>query len=336
MKLIIQIPCLNEHDQLEQTIADLPRKIPGINQIEVLIVDDGSTDGTANKAESLGVHYIIKFPQNRGLSAAHSAGLEACLKLGADIVVNTDADNQYRGNDIARLVEPIILKRADLVIGDRRTDTVEEFSLLKKLLQRWGTSVVKYASGTSVCDSTSGFRAINRKAMAQLFVYNRFSYTLETIIQAGRLGLAIENVPIQINAQTRSSRLSSSMLDYLRKNGPVIFRSYSLYWPVQTFGCISLLLFIFGSVLGLRFLYYFFLDPSVSSHIQSLMVGVGAIVMAFVVGLMALLGDLLGMNRRLLEETLVKVRHLEAQYYQATSKDLALHGIYSTGHAAWV
>ena len=312
MKLLIQIPCLNERQHLAGTFADLPRSIRGIDEIEVLIIDDGSTDGTAEVARELGVHHIVRFPKNRGLAAAHMAGLDACLRLGADIVVNTDADNQYRGEDITRLVVPVLEGRADLVVGDRQTDTIAHFSFVKRVLQRWGSRVVRRASGTSVADSTSGFRAMNRKAAYALFVHNRFTYTLETIIQAGQAGLVLENVAVQTNPQTRKSRLFRSIPEYVRRNGAVILRAYNMYWPVQTFGVVAGLLLLLGLSLGGRFVYFYIQDPDYSGHIQSLLVGVGAIVLAFLVGLMALLGDLLATNRRLTEEILQRVRRLDA------------------------
>ena len=332
VKLIIQIPCLNEREQLGQTIADLPREVPGIDEIEVLIIDDGSTDGTAELARELGVHHIIRFVRNRGLSAAYTAGVDACLRLGADIIVNTDADNQYPGTDIPRLVEPILAGRAEVVVGDRQTDTIEHFSLLKRILQRWGSRVVRRASGTEVADSTSGFRALSRRAAAKLFVHNRFTYTLETIIQAGQAGLVLENVKIETNPQTRKSRLFRSIPEYLRRNGAVILRAYNMYSPVQTFGFLAAVLFIVGVLLGGRFLYFYILDPSYSGHVQSLLVGVGAIVMAFLVGLMALLGDLMAANRRLLEEMMTRIRRLDAALARQEGD---AEGIESTAADAW-
>lgn len=312
MKLIIQIPCFNERDQLGATLADLPRSLPNVDTIEVLVVDDGSTDGTSQVAEELGVHHIVRFPRNRGLAAAYMAGLDACLRLGADVAVNTDADNQYSGADIGLLVAPIVAGAADIVVGDRHTDEMEHFSWMKRLLQRWGSRLVRRASGTEVRDSTSGFRAMNRKAISKLFVHNRFTYTLETMIQAGPAGLVVANVRVRTNPKTRESRLFSSIPQYLRRSGPVIFRSYGMYWPVQTFGYMALALLVVGLILGGRFAYYYLADPNTSSHIQSLQVGVGAIVLAFVVGLMAFLGDLLAANRRLTEEVLTRVRRLDA------------------------
>ncbi|MCB9749854.1 MAG: glycosyltransferase family 2 protein [Myxococcales bacterium] len=342
MKLIIQIPCLNEREHLGATFADLPRAIEGVDEIEVLVIDDGSTDGTGDVAAALGVHHVLRFPRNRGLAAGYSAGLDACLQLGADVIVNTDADNQYRGEDIARLVRPILEGRADIVIGDRETDSIEHFSPLKRLLQRWGSGVVRRASGTSVRDSTSGFRAVGRKAAATLFVHNRFTYTLETIIQAGEAGLTIENVAIKTNPKTRESRLFRSIGSYVRRNGLVIVRSYSMYWPLRSFGRIAAALLVLGVVLGGRFLYFFITRyPAESGHTQSLLVAVGAILLAFVVGLMALLGDLTAANRRLSEETLSRLRLLEAELVAlragATGGDARprIPGLRSTGAAPW-
>ncbi len=340
MKLIIQIPCLNEREHLGATFADLPRVIEGIDAIEVLVIDDGSTDGTSEVAAELGVHHVLRFPRNRGLAAGYSAGLDACLQLGADIIVNTDADNQYRGEDIARLVRPILEGRADIVIGDRETDSIEHFSPLKRLLQRWGSGVVRRASGTNVRDSTSGFRAVNRKAAATLFVHNRFTYTLETIIQAGEAGLTIENVAIKTNPKTRESRLFRSIGSYVRRNGLVIVRSYSMYWPLRSFGRIALALLVVGVALGVRFLYFFVTRyPAESGHTQSLLIAVGAILLAFVVGLMALLGDLTAANRRLSEETLARMRLLEAELRALRGERAGarpgIAGLRSTSAAPW-
>lgn len=336
LKLLIQIPCLNERDHLGGTFADLPRSIPGVGSIEVLIIDDGSTDGTAQVARELGVHHIISFPRNQGLAAAHMAGIDACLRLGADIIVNTDADNQYKGSDIVRLVAPVVQGKADVVIGDRQTDTIAHFSFLKKVLQKWGSRVVRRASGTPVTDSTSGFRAMGRKAAYHLFVHNRFSYTLETIIQAGQAGLVIENVPITTNPKTRESRLFGSIPEYVRRNGSVILRAYNMYWPVQTFGFFALALLLVGLVLSGRFMVFYLQDPDYSGHVQSLLVGVGALILAFLVGLMALLGDLLASNRRLTEELLHRVRRLDAQLAQQGARDRGrVEGIESTGAKPW-
>jgi glycosyltransferase involved in cell wall biosynthesis len=349
MKLIIQIPCLNEREQLPRTFADLPKALPGIREIEVLVIDDGSSDGTSEVARELGVHHIVRFPRNRGLSAAHMAGLDACLMLGADIVVNTDADNQYSGEDIGRLVAPIVAGQADIVVGDRQTDTIDEFSPLKKVLQRWGSSVVRSASGTKVQDSTSGFRAMSQRALLTLFVHNPFSYTLETLIQAGHAGLAVANVPIVTNRKTRPSRLFRSMPEYLAKNGSVILRAYLMYNPARTLALVTSVCFLVGLGAIGRFLVAYFLNPGRSGHVQSLVLGVGLVVLAFLVGLFWALSVLLAANRRLLEENLARTRRLERSLaelaargdsrvspHQRGSGPGAIPGLVSTGAAPWV
>jgi len=333
VKLIIQIPCLNERETLPETIAALPRQITGIDEIEVLIIDDGSTDGTAERAAELGVHHILRFPQNRGLARAFTAGIDAGLKLGADIIVNTDADNQYRGTDIALLVAPILAGRAELVIGDRQTDQIAHFSPIKKILQRWGSGVVRQLSATNVSDSPSGFRAISRKAALGLFVHNRFTYTLETVIQAGRAGIAVENVKVRTNNKTRESRLFKNIPDYLKKAGGVMFRAYAMYRPVQVFSRIAIALFAVGALTWARFLYFFISRGSASGHVQSLIVGTGAVILSFVVGLVAMLAELLAANRRLLEDLLVRMRSLESRTGDAAGRQI--HNVWTTGHAAW-
>lgn len=332
MKLIIQIPCLNERDTLAATFADLPRNIAGVDEIEVLVVDDGSTDGTSAEAERIGVHHIVELPQNGGLAAAFMAGIDAALRLGADIVINTDADNQYRGADIPLLVAPIVAGQADVVIGDRGTDTIEHFSPVKRLLQRWGSRVVRTLSATRVSDSPSGFRAFSRKAALRLFVHNRFTYTIETVIQAGRQGLAVRNVRIQTNAKTRESRLFKSIPEYLRRAGPVMFRAYAMYRPVQVFASLAVFLFLFGAGIGLRFFYYYVKDPTYSGYVQSLTIGTGAIVLAFLTALVAMLAELLAANRRLMEEVLMRVRRVDAML---SADGARLEGIRSTKAAPW-
>lgn len=335
IRLIIQIPCLNERDQLPRTFSELPRVVAGVDAIEVLVIDDGSHDGTSEVAARLGVHYVVRFAKRRGLAAAHMAGLDAALRLGADVVVNTDADNQYKGDDIERLVAPILSGRADIVVGDRGTDSIAHFSLLKRLLQRWGSALVRRLSGTTIVDSTSGFRAMNRRALFTLFVHNAFSYTLETMIQAGEAGLVVENVPITTNTVTRASRLFSSIPEYLRRNGLVIFRAYSMYRPLQTFGTVAVLLLIMGFALGMRFLYYY-LNGHGSGHVQSVQLAVGAVVLSFVVGLMALLGDLLAANRRLNEELLARVRRLDADRARDRhARQDGVEGVFATGVSSW-
>lgn len=339
MKLIIQIPCLNEREHLALTLAALPRQIPGITAIEVLVIDDGSTDGTAERAEELGVHHILRFARHRGLAAAYAAGVDACIRLGADLIVNTDADNQYPGAEIPRLCAPILAGRADIVIGDRRTDTIAHFSPLKRCLQRWGSSVVRRASGTAVTDATSGLRALSRRAAASLFVHNRFTYTLETIIQAGDAGLVLEDLPIVTNPTTRPSRLFRSVSAYVRRSVIVILRAHATYWPLQTFGALALLLLLLGLLLGARFV-YFYIDryPYESGHTESLLVGVGAVVLAFLIALMALLGDLIAANRRISEEVLTRLRLAEgerADALHARGLPVAVAGVRRTAAATW-
>jgi glycosyltransferase involved in cell wall biosynthesis len=333
VKLIIQIPCLNERETLAETLSALPRQIAGVDEIEVLVIDDGSSDGTAERAAELGVHHVLRFPQNRGLARAFVAGIDAGLKLGADIIVNTDADNQYCGADIELLVAPLLAGRAELVIGDRQTDQIAHFSPIKKVLQRWGSRLVRQLSATNVSDSPSGFRALSRKAALVLFVHNRFTYTLETVIQAGRAGIALENVKIRTNNKTRESRLFRNIPDYLKKAGGVMFRAYAMYRPVQVFSRIAIFLFLVGALTWARFLYFYFSRGSASGHVQSLMVGTGAILLSFVVALVAMLAELLAANRRLLEDLLVRVRGLETRDDGRPIRQL--YDVWSTGHASW-
>lgn len=336
VKLIIQIPCRNEEAQLGPTLDALPRNVPGISSIEVLIINDASSDRTAQVAREHGVHHLVHFKEHRGLACAYMAGLDAATRLGADIICHTDADNQYRAQDIAALVAPILSGEAQLVVGDRQTDQIAHFSPAKRWLQRWGTRVVRQFSQTPVTDATSGFRALSRDCAMRLFVHNRFTYTLETLIQAGRLGIRVKSVPIRTNPQTRPSRLFSSNREYVRRSASVLLRSYGMYAPVKTFGVIALLLALVGTVLGGRFLYFFIQDPSYSGHIQSLQVGVGAMVLAFVVGLMALLSDLLAANRRLQEETLWRMRRIDvALASHQREQGEALDNIECTGAPAW-
>ncbi len=338
MKLVIQIPCLNERDQLSGMLADLPRTIEGVDEIEVLVIDDGSTDGTSDRAAELGVHHVVRFPRNRGLSAAFMAGIDAALRLGADVIVNTDADNQYRGEDIARLVAPVVEHRADVVVGDRQTDTLSHFSWFKRLLQRWGSRVVRGASGTRVADATSGFRALSRRAALGMFVHNRFSYTVETIVQGGRTGLSFENVPIRTNPKTRDSRLFKGMGQYLRRNGPVILRAYGMYRPVQTFVYVALMFLLAGLGLVGRFLYFFAVNPGRERPpAVADLVGVGCVVLASPGGeSWRWSATSWPQTVVLLEDLLSRVRRLDAQLAgDARRRGEPIDGVQSTGAAPW-
>jgi glycosyltransferase involved in cell wall biosynthesis len=310
MKLIIQIPCFDEEQTLPGTLADLPREVSGVDVVEWLVVDDGSTDRTVEVAREHGVDHIVRLTSNRGLAAAFQAGLDASLKLGADIIVNTDADNQYYGPDVARLVEPILAGQADMVIGDRETDTVEHFSPLKKRLQRLGSAVVRRASGTGVPDTTSGFRAYNREAALQLQVVSKFTYTLESIIQAGKMVVAVDHVPVRTNEQTRPSRLFPSMWAYVRRNGLSIFRIYALYEPLRVFVAAAALVALIGAVIWVRFL-WFFISGEGQGHIQSLILGSTLFIVAVQLVALGVLGDILAGSRVLQQRILERVRRVE-------------------------
>jgi glycosyltransferase involved in cell wall biosynthesis len=312
MKLIIQIPCFNEALQLPATLADLPREVPGVDEVEWLVIDDGSTDDTVEVARAHGVDHVVRLTNNKGLAAAFQAGLDACLKLGADIVVNTDADNQYYGGDVSKLVDPILRGDADMVIGDREIETIEHFSPLKKRLQRLGSAVVRRASDTDVPDTTSGFRAYNREAALQMQVVSKFTYTLETIIQAGKMVVAVDHVPIRTNPQTRESRLFPSMWAYVRRNAVAIFRVYALYEPLRAFMAAAAAVALVGVVIWARFLYFFFSGEG-EGHIQSLILGATLFVVAVQLAGLGVLSDILAGSRVLQQRILERVRRVELQ-----------------------
>ncbi len=310
MKLIIQIPCFDEEQTLPETLRDLPREVPGIDTVEWLVIDDGSTDRTVEVARAGGVDHIVRLTNNRGLAAGFQAGLDACLKLGADVIVNTDADNQYVGADIPKLVAPILEGTADMVVGDRETDRIEHFSPVKRLLQRWGSAVVRRASDTNVPDTTSGFRAYNREAALQIQVVSKFTYTLESIIQAGKMLVAVDHVPIRTNPKTRESRLFPSTAAYVRRNGVSIFRIYALYEPLRLFMAAAALTALVGVVIWARFLYYF-IDGNGGGHIQSLILGSTLFIVAVQFVALGVLGDILAGSRVLQQRILERVRRVE-------------------------
>jgi glycosyltransferase involved in cell wall biosynthesis len=313
MKLIIQIPCFNEQDQLPVTLSRLPRQIDGFDAVEWLIIDDGSTDATIEVARANGVEHIVRLTNNKGLAAAFQAGLDAGLKLGADVIVNTDADNQYEGQDIPKLVAPIVRGAADMVIGDRQIDINEHFSPAKRTLQRLGSWVVRQASSTDVPDTTSGFRAYNREAALQMQVVSKFTYTLETIIQAGKLLVAIDHVPIRTNAKTRESRLFPSTPAYIRRNALSIFRIYSQYEPLKVFWGGAAVMGIAALAVFIRFLISFIEGHGRSGHVQSLIFGAVLIIGAMLLAALGVIGDLLDAQRTLSQRTFERVRRIELE-----------------------
>ena len=310
MKLIVQIPCYNEEATLPETVAAIPRHIEGIATVEILVIDDGSTDRTVAIARSLGVDHIVTQTRNRGLANAFRTGLDACLKAGADIIVNTDGDNQYSGADIPRLVRPILDGRADIVVGDRETRQVAHFSPLKKLLQAMGSWVVRRLSGVDVPDAVSGFRAISREAAMRLNIVSGFSYTIEMLIQAGRKRMAVASVPITTNKVMRKSRLFKSIPDFIKRSVATMLRIYAMYQPLKVFAVVGAVLAVIGSLPVLRFLYYYAIGDG-DGHVQSLVLGGVLIIIAVVSFLIGLVADLIGFNRQLLEITLEKVREME-------------------------
>ncbi len=310
MKLIIQIPCYNEALTLPATLKALPRQLEGIDCIEWLIIDDGSTDQTAEIAREHGADHIVRLKKHAGLAAGFVAGLEACLKLGADLVVNTDADNQYHAEDIVHLIQPILEGKADLVVGDRGVSTTRNFSTFKRFLQRLGSWVIAKASNLDIPDATSGFRALSRDAALRTIVVSEYSYTLETLIQAGAHRTAVSYVPVRTNPQTRPSRLMRSIPHYLSNSTQTILRAYTMYRPMRVFSLISAIFVFLGMVLGLRFIIYW-IQGQGSGHIQSLILTAVLIIVGFQTFLIGLVADLISFNRRIMEETLYRVRRLE-------------------------
>lgn len=309
MKLIIQIPCYNEAETLEIALNDLPKHIDGIDKIEYLIINDGSTDKTVEVAANWGVHHIVSFTRNKGLAKGFMAGLEACLSYGADIIVNTDADNQYCGEDIEKLIRPILNGEADIVVGERPIDQTEHFSWLKKKLQHFGSWVVRKASKTNIPDAPSGFRAFSREAAMHLNVINEYTYTLETIVQAGRNKMAITSVPIRTNPELRKSRLFSSMGSYIKKSMLTILRALLMYRSMMCLTIVGSIPFLIGLGIGVRFLVLYIQHQS-SGHIQSLILACTLMIMGFMTFIIGLLADVLSANRKIIEDVQYHIRKL--------------------------
>lgn len=310
MKLFVQIPCLNEENTLAEVIRDIPRTIDGVDDVKVLVIDDGSTDGTPEIAYKEGADYVIRLPFTQGLAKAFSHGIEACLELGADIIVNTDGDHQYQGEDITRLIQPILERRAEVVIGNREVTQVEHFSVLKKKLQVLGSTVVSILSRVKVPDATSGFRAYSREAALRMNVFSNFSYTLETLFLAGNHRIPITHIPIKVNKPRRPSRLFSNLLTYLKKSSVTIVRIYTLYEPLRSFFYIGSVIFFIGVLAVVRFLCYYF-TGSGAGHIQSLILSGALLTIGFQMWVLGILADLISINRKLSEEILYRMKRSE-------------------------
>lgn len=313
MKCIIQIPCLNEAETLPAVLEGLPRALPGVDVVETLVVDDGSSDETVAVARRLGVDHVVLHRRTRGLAQAFQTGLDTALALGADIIVNTDGDNQYRGEDIALLAAPIVAGQADLVVGDRQVAAVAHFSPLKRLLQRLGSWTVRTISGTEVQDAASGFRAYSREAALRLTIVSRFSYTLETIIQAGKLGLEVISVPVGSNAPTRPSRLQRSMWHFVKAQASTILRIYAFYEPLRSFSYLSAPFLLAGLLLWLRFLFIYLTTDDANRFVQSVTIGTGLLVVGALIMVLGILADIAGKHRQLTQETLYRLRKLELE-----------------------
>lgn len=307
LKLIIQIPCFNEEKGLSQTLKDLPVSIDGIDTIETLVIDDGSNDKTIQVARECKVNHIVSFKKHKGLAHAFMAGLNIALKQGADIVVNTDADNQYRGEDIPKLIEPIVKGEADMVVGQRDIANINEFSFIKKILQKIGSWVVRQVSGTKVLDATCGLRAYSKEAALRLNIMSDYTYTLETLIQAGRNDIALAFVAIGRNKYMRKSRLIKSIFNYIMHSIATIVRIYAIYEPLRTFSLIGGFVFLAGVALGMRFLYFYFTGNG-AGHIQSLILAATLLIVGFQIFIIGLAADLIAANRKLTQECLYRIK----------------------------
>jgi len=315
-KLIIQIPCLNEAQTLPATLADLPKSIAGVDVIEVLVIDDGSRDATSDVARACGVQHVVRLRRNKGLAAAFMAGIDACVKAGADYIVNTDADNQYAGADIAKLLAPLLRGEADICIGDRNIAELRHMSWRKRQLQALGSWVVRQVSGTTVPDTTSGFRAYTREAALRMTIISDFSYTLESIIQAGKKRMAIAHVPISVNPRTRESRLFDSIFSYIKASGATIVRIYAMYEPLKVFTYLGLTIFVVGFAGVARFVYYY-TQGLASRHLGSMVAASVLIIVSFIVLVLGLIADVNAANRKLLEDLIYRIRSLESPPRQA-------------------
>ena len=320
MKLIIQIPCYNEADTLETALNDLPEELEGIDEIEYLIIDDGSMDDTVEVARKWGVHHVVRFSQNKGLAKGFMAGLDGCLRNGADIIVNTDADNQYSAADIQKLIQPILDGKADMVIGARPIDETEHFSRIKKKLQHIGSWAVRKASNTDIPDAPSGFRAMTREAAMHINVVNDYTYTLETIVQAGREKIAITSVPIHTNPELRPSRLFHGIWSYVKKSMVIILRTYMMYKPLKCFTYLSIPPLLIGAGIGLRFLYLIAIGEGYG-HVQSLILACTLIIIGFLTFMIGLVSDLMASNRRILTDTQYHVRRMEYETLEQRRKN---------------
>ncbi len=319
MKLIIQIPCYNEEETLPQTLADLPREVPGIDVVEWLVVDDGSADRTVEVAKENGVDHVVSVGENRGLANAFLTGLDACLRLGADVIVNTDADNQYQGSCVPDVVAPVVAGEADMVVGERPIETVDDFSAIKKRLQRGGSWVARVFSGTDVKDAASGFRAFDREAAMRLQVFGKYSYTMETIVQAGWEGLRVVSVPIGVNPKTRDSKLVKSVPQYIWRSGSTIVRSFALYKPFRFFFLLGLIPFLIGLALVIRWSYLNWFTNDVASRVPSLVAASVFMIITTQIWVVGFLADLLAANRRIIADTRYRMVRRE---YESTTSDL--------------
>ncbi len=320
MKLIIQIPCFNEEATLGITLNEIPKKFNGVDEVEILIINDGSTDKTVDVARAAGCKHVLSLPRNMGLARAFSFGLKRSIELGADIIVNTDADNQYNSQDIQKLIDPIIQGKADIVIGERPIMAIETFSLLKKILQRFGSWVVRVVSRTNVRDTTSGFRAMSQSAAKKLRVFSNYSYTLETIIQAGHNGLVVASVPIRINKELRKSKLVKNIPDYIRRQALTIGQILLIYKPLRSLFLIGVLSSSIGLFIGLRFLFFWFQDQG-QGHVQSLILAAILFIMGFTAFIGGLLAEVISVNRKLLEELNLRMWTLEQKDQDIKNKE---------------